>query len=252
VRVTRWLSGKDKALEWRSSGGSDAGMVRRLNEDAFLDMPQRLLWAVADGMGGHAAGDVASNEVVASLAGIPSTENLNAASGLVAGGILRANDILRTMAMERGSTVVIGATVVAAVARGRKLALLWAGDSRAYRLRYNKLEQLTRDHDIVSDMERNNASQELIDAVENSNVISRAVGAHNKLEIDEVRVNVEEGDVYLLCSDGLYRELDSLEITEILRENDPARAAARLIDGAVRAGGRDNVTVIVIHAGRRK
>ena len=252
MRVSRWLSGKDKPVDWRSAGGSDAGRVRALNEDAFLDMPQRLLWAVADGMGGHAAGDVASNEVVASLAAIPSTENLNAASGLVAGGILRANDILRTMAIERGTQVVIGSTVVAAVARGHKIALLWAGDSRAYRLRNNRLEQLTRDHDLISDMESKNASQELIDAVENSNVISRAVGAHNKLEIDEVRVNVEEGDVYMLCSDGLYRELDNLEITEILRETDPARAAARLIDKAVRAGGRDNVTAIVMHAGRRK
>ncbi len=252
MRVPRWLQGKGKTLQWRSAGGSDAGKVRRLNEDAFLDMPQRLLWAVADGMGGHAAGDVASNEVVASLAGIPSNENLNAASGLVAGGILRANDTLRTMALERGSEIVIGSTVVAAVARGDKLALLWAGDSRAYRLRGNHLEQLTKDHDLISDMERNNASQELMAAVGKSNVISRAVGAHNKLELDEVRVNVASGDVYMLCSDGLYRELNQETIAEILRESDPARAAARLLDGAVRAGGRDNVTVIVMHANRNK
>ena len=252
MRVPRWLQGKGKGLKWRSSGGSDAGKVRRLNEDAFLDMPQRRLWAVADGMGGHAAGDVASSEVVASLAAIPSTENLNAASGLVAGGILRANDILRSMAKERGNKIVIGSTIVAAVARGDTIALLWAGDSRAYRLRGGRLEQLTKDHDLISDMERKNASQELMAAVENSNVISRAVGAHNKLEIDEIRVNVMPGDVYMLCSDGLYRELNDETITEILRESDPARATARLIDGAVRAGGRDNVSVVVIHAGQQK
>jgi len=252
MRVPRWLQGQSKSLTWKSAGGSDPGRVRRLNEDAFLDMPQRLLWAVADGMGGHAAGDVASNEVIAALAGIPSADNLNAASGLVAGSILRVNDQLRSMALERGRQVVIGSTIVTAIARGNKLAVLWAGDSRAYRFRGNRLEQLTKDHDLLFDMEQQNASEELKAAVENKNVISRAVGAHNKLDIDEVRVNVEPGDVFMLCSDGLYRELSDETISNLLRETDPARATARLLDSAVLAGGRDNVSVIVMHAGRHK
>jgi len=248
MRVPRWLRGSTEGIRWKSAGGSDAGNVRSFNEDAFLDMPERQLWAVADGMGGHAAGDVASNEVVASLANIAASEKLNAASGLVAGAILRANDQLRHMARERGKGVVIGTTVVAATARGNRMALLWAGDSRAYRLRGNAFSQLTHDHDLLSDMTAKNASEELIAAVMQSNVVARAVGAHDKLDIDEVRVSVEPGDAYLICSDGLYKEVSDERIQTILRETDPARSAALLIDAALKSGGRDNVTVIVMHA----
>jgi len=248
MRVPRWLRGSTEGIRWRSAGGSDAGNVRSFNEDAFLDMPERQLWAVADGMGGHAAGDVASSEVIASLANISASEKLNTASGLVAGAILRANDQLRLMGRERGKDVVIGTTIVAATARANRMAFLWAGDSRGYRLRGSVLTQLTNDHDLLSDMTAKNAPQELIASVMQSNVVARAVGAHDKLEIDEVRVAVQPSDVYLLCSDGLYKEVSEDRIRNILKETDPARSAALLIDAALKSGARDNVTVIVMHA----
>jgi len=211
-------------------------------------MADRRLWCVADGMGGHAAGDVASDEVIASHAMLATAETLNTASSLVAAAITRANDQLRHMGRERGKDVVIGATVVSAVARKDRLAILWAGDSRAYRFRRNALTQLTRDHDLLSEMESQNAPQNLIESVLKSNVVARAVGAHDRIDIDEVRVQVMSGDVYLLCSDGLYKEVSDDRIAQILRETDPARATALLIDAALIAGGRDNVTVVVMHA----
>jgi len=246
MKLPKWMRGSGDLI-WMSAGGSDAGRVRELNEDSFLDMPSRQLWVVADGMGGHASGDVASSEVIAAISAVGLAENLNAISGLVATAVLGVNDQLRSMARERGSQVVIGSTFVAAVARGDKMAILWAGDSRAYRLRGNRFEQLTRDHDLLTDMQRQNASEELIAAVGNSsNVVSRAVGAHDKLKLEEIRASVQPGDTYLLCSDGLYKELSDEQIGHLLREGGAGRGAARLIDMAVRAGGRDNVTVIVM------
>jgi len=97
-------------------------------------------------------------------------------------------------------------------------------------------------------MESQNAPQNLIESVLKSNVVARAVGAHDRIDIDEVRVQVMSGDVYLLCSDGLYKEVSDDRIAQILRETDPARATALLIDAALIAGGRDNVTVVVMHA----
>lgn len=251
MRRPGWLKG-GSTIVWRSASATDAGRVRSFNEDSLLDMSDRKLWAVADGMGGHAAGDVASSEVVASLAQIASAEKLNTASTLVAGAISRANDQLRHMARERGKGVVIGTTVVSAVARGSRMALLWAGDSRAYRLRGQTLQQLTRDHDLLSDMQDKNAPEDLIAAVMQSNVVARAVGAHDHLDIDEVRVAVEPGDAYLLCSDGLYKEVSEARIAEIMRDSDPARATALLLDAALLAGGRDNVSVVVMHAQKGK
>lgn len=248
VGMSRWLRGKQNSLQWLSASVTDVGRVRQLNEDSILDLPKRGIWAVADGMGGHAAGDVASGEIVSALAQLNAPDNLNACSGQVAGAILHVNDRLRSIANERGASTVIGSTVVAACARGSRMAILWAGDSRAYRFRNNRLEQLTRDHDLASDMAARNASEELMNAIVNSNVVSRAVGAHDELQIDEIRVAVEPGDAYLLCSDGLYKEVGDDGMSGALRETDPGRACARLMDAALLAGGRDNVSAIVIQA----
>jgi len=242
-----WLRGHSNGIAWKSAGVSNVGKIRTLNEDEFMDMPQRRLWAVADGMGGHAAGDVASGVVIHALAKLGNAEKLNSASGNVAAAIENANSMLRFVANERGKDVVIGTTIVAAVARGDRMAILWAGDSRAYRLRGNHFEQLTRDHDLLTDMKEQNAPAELIDAMK-SNVISRAVGAHEKINIDEIRVEVRQHDVFLLCSDGLYREVPEHQIKAILREKDPARSSALLVEAALSAGARDNVTVVVIRA----
>ncbi len=237
----------NNGYKWQSAGRTDVGKVRTLNEDEFMDIPARQLWAVADGMGGHAAGDVASETVIQALETIGFVEKINDASGLVANAIIKANEHLRHLARERGKDVVVGATVVAAVARGNRMAILWAGDSRAYRLRNTHFEQLTHDHDILSDMKAKNAPTELIESMK-SNVISRAVGAHDKLNLDEVKVEVQVDDVFLLCSDGLYREVPEHQIKAMLREKDPSRSANLLIDAALRSGARDNVTVVVLRA----
>lgn len=248
VNVPKWLRGRNGTLVLRSAAGSDTGHVRTHNEDAFLDMPQRMMWAVADGMGGHADGAIASKEIVASLSGIAPSAKLNASSGQIANSILSTNDRLRAMAKERGDQTVIGSTVVAACARADKMAFLWAGDSRAYRLRANRLEQLTHDHDLENELTRFNISQNVLGGEHRPNMVSRAVGAHDKLDLEEVRVTIQPGDSFMLCSDGLYREVPDDKIQTLLLETDPARACARLLDAALMAGARDNVTVIVINA----
>jgi len=240
----------DKAtnLHWSSASRTHVGMVRKLNEDAYLELANRGLWVVADGMGGHAAGDVASRMIVDALAAMPEQSSL----GSYISEVHQQLDVVnRTLADEasRRRERVIGSTVVALIVRNRHGVALWAGDSRAYRYRKGNLTQLTRDHSQVEDL----VSQGLItrEQAEHhpaSNVITRAVGVSAELELDSEMFEVEEGDVYLLCSDGLYNEVTAAEIENSLAVGNSQKSCDMLIDQALSRGARDNVSVIVVCA----
>jgi protein phosphatase len=232
------------SLRWVSAAATDVGNVRSLNEDAFLDRADIGLWAVADGMGGHDAGDLASRSIVESLAAVCRSENLGASVEEIRYRLLDVNRALRTEAGKRGESV-IGSTVVALVAVGRHAVSLWAGDSRIYLFRDGSLRRLTRDHSQVEELI---ASGTLTpDQAEHhpaSNVITRAVGGGDDLTLDAQIQELAEGDVFLLCSDGLNKEVNDQEIAELLGQTDPMAAAQSLVDLACRRGGRDNVTAL--------
>ena len=135
-------------IRWVSAAATSVGKVRKLNEDAFLDESERGSWAVADGMGGHDAGDYASRVVVDALSDLPEAKSIGARVDVVTGLIDTANRDLLEVARERQARIV-GTTLVALVTRARQAAVIWAGDSRAYRLRGGKLRQLTRDHSRI-------------------------------------------------------------------------------------------------------
>lgn len=233
------------ALSWRSIGKSHIGAVRTLNEDAYLDRPELGIWCVADGMGGHDAGDQASISVVTALAMVQKAGNLSELISAAKARLSAVNDSLNTLARQKSVTA--GSTVVALLSQGTHVAVIWAGDSRAYLYRDGELRQLTTDHSRVQLMvSRGLIGADEADAHPDANLITRAVGVSANVEFDTQILKAEAGDTYLLCSDGLYREVSGDEIAAALASDDAELACDRLIAKALDGGGEDNISVIVI------
>ncbi|MGB5537318.1 MAG: protein phosphatase 2C domain-containing protein [Thiogranum sp.] len=233
-------------LHWSSASRTHVGMVRKLNEDACLELAGLGIWAVADGMGGHAAGDFASQSVVEALAAIPKPASLGALVGEVHQRLQAVNQRLSEEAGKRREQV-IGSTVVVLLTYGNHAVSVWAGDSRAYRYRQGELAQLTRDHSQVEELVAQGLiTREQAEHHPSSNVITRAVGVANSLELDSDMFEVQEGDVFLLCSDGLYNEVNDPEIKQALAVGDCQYSCDLLVDRALARGARDNVTVVVV------
>ncbi|MFL5335911.1 MAG: PP2C family protein-serine/threonine phosphatase [Geminicoccaceae bacterium] len=231
-------------IAFRSALRSHVGHVRELNEDSAAALPERGLWVVADGMGGHERGDHASRLVTSSLARMPPTDGAVDLLRLVQATLASCNRELHEEAAKDGLS---GCTVVVLLAAEGHIACLWAGDSRLYRLRAGRLERLTQDHSVV---------QELIDQGEIAteaardhpwrNRITRAVGIDERLELDALQDRVLPGDRYLLCSDGLTGELTDEEIAGLLAGPTADAAAERLLELTLTRAARDNVTLIVV------
>lgn len=222
--------------------------MREVNEDACLEQPLRGLWAVADGMGGHTLGDFASRLVIDTLSGPGSFDSLDELLAALRQQLQTANRQLREEALSR-DVHIIGSTVVVLAACDTCCGYLWAGDSRLYLYRQGRLQQLSHDH---SQLEELRARGELPpeDSINYPprNMITRAVGAIDTLDIDEGRIAVNDGDVFLLCSDGLSNEVTEQEMSNALLSGDCQAAADTLINLALRRGGRDNITVVVARA----
>jgi protein phosphatase len=235
-------------FRWTSGSRSDAGLVRRVNEDACLDQPERGLWAVADGMGGHTAGDVAARMAVEALSSVQPPQGLEE---FVAATEARLQFVNRQLRAEAAARKVkrIGSTVVVLLAWERYCAYLWAGDSRIYLCRRGRLRLLTRDHNVLEELRSRGAvpSDSGIRRVAHSR-ITRAVGVGDELDLDGDFVAVEDGDVFLLCSDGLSNELSEREMTDALLPGNCQQASEALIDAALKAGGHDNISAVVVRA----
>jgi type VI secretion system protein ImpM len=234
---------------WVSAHATHTGRVRDHNEDALLDSPALRLWAVADGMGGHAEGSVASAAVARALAEVEGAGGLETRVAAARAAVARANRELRERARAHPWTDVIGSTVVTLVAEGDRVACLWAGDSRAYLYREQRLTAVTHDHNVLEELLSNGQFEPSQAATfEGGNALTRAVGGADELQLDEVRLAVRPGDLFLLCSDGLTREVPDAEIAQALADPDLRRACDALVARAVEHGGRDNVTVVAVRA----
>ena len=231
---------------WHSASLSDTGLVREINEDACHEMPAEQIWLVADGMGGHHAGEVASQAVVDSVDRIEPVERLSEKIAQVCARIQDANALLVQEGRRRGDGV-IGSTVAVLILNDRQAACIWAGDSRIYRLRNGRLRQLTRDHRWVEEfVSRGLMSRQAADNHPLSNEITRAVGADSKLELSVELRTLLPGDKFLICSDGLYGEVAEAEIADILSTKSMGDACRSLVAAAKRNGAHDNVTVVVV------
>ena len=235
-------------FRWTSASRSHAGLVREVNEDACLEQPERGLWAVADGMGGHALGEFASRLAIRSLIDLPAAQSLQQYVADARERLQSANRRLRAEAALR-DVPIIGTTIVALLASGRRCAYLWAGDSRIYLFRAGRLRLLTRDHsEVEAARSRRQSSPDETLHRPAANLITRALGAADTLEIDGGTVEVVDGDVFLLCSDGLSNEVSEPAIEQALLPGNCPQASQALLDLALQRGGRDNITAVVVRA----
>lgn len=226
---------------------TDVGLKRKINEDSLLAAPERNLWVVADGMGGHEAGEVASAMVVDALRGLPHTADLDELGDRAVEALRGVHgELLRlAAASERGGS--IGTTVVGLALDGESYRCFWAGDSRAYLLRDGMIRRLTRDHSLVQTLvDSGMLKPEEAERHENSNVITRAVGVGRALEVDFVSGDARPGDRFLLASDGLTRVVDDQEIAAELERGSLEETTDRLVETVLARGAPDNVTVVVL------
>lgn len=235
------------SFRWTSASRTDVGNVRKVNEDAVLDLSAQGLWVVADGMGGHAAGDVASQMLVGKLGGIDSHDRFSELVNDIEERVLEVNRRLFEMSTRDDPPRVIGTTLAALVANGRHAVAMWVGDSRVYRLRGGKFRQVTKDHSEVNEMiEQGVLSEE--EALDHpaANVVTRAVGGLERLFVDLDLVELADGDRFLVCSDGLFKDVSEKEMGEIVGKGSCVDASDALIETVLEREAPDNVTVIVV------
>jgi len=225
---------------------TDVGLRRKVNEDSLLVRTERGLWAVADGMGGHDAGDVASSKVTESLLELPDAGNLDQLVESAVVALKKVNQDLIQLAGAAGSEKSIGSTVVGLAIADGQFRCFWAGDSRGYRVRDGQIVQLTRDHSLVQDLVDSGMLQpdEAVDHP-NSNIITRAVGVAEELRVDTVSGDVQRGDQFFLATDGVTRLISDEELAQELSISPPAFAARKLIETVLARGAPDNASLII-------
>jgi serine/threonine protein phosphatase PrpC len=236
---------------FRCWASTHAGAVRSYNEDHLVSRPDLGIWAVADGAGGHEAGEVASGKIAELLEGIPPDLSAGQVLAEVRSRLAQAHAALREEAARRGPRAVVASTVVVLLARDTHFACLWAGDSRAYLLRNGTLTQISRDHSLLQELlDSGMITAEQAVGHPQANVITRAVGADAEtLDLDKVTGQLVPGDRFLLCSDGLSKTLPESELIGALGAGSPSE---RLVQAALAHHVNDNVTAVAIDVlGRR-
>ena len=268
------MSIENHSFRWTSAARSHPGRVREVNEDACLEQCEHELWVVADGMGGHTLGEFASSLAVQGLMDLPAAEDLAhgssdraASEGIPSGdGLAHASPELEqrvTVALDRLREVnrrlraealrrevpLIGTTIAALVAAGSRCTCLWAGDSRIYLLRDRRLRQLTRDHNhLEAARSRYVSRSDDTLALPRKNWITRALGGEDTVDIERTTVELIDGDIFLLCTDGLSNEVSELSIEQALLPGVCDWACEALVDMALDGEARDNITAVVVRA----
>ncbi|MCU7931110.1 MAG: protein phosphatase 2C domain-containing protein [Candidatus Thiodiazotropha sp. (ex Codakia rugifera)] len=233
---------------WVSAHLTDKGKVRSINEDACLDRADLGIWAVADGMGGHAAGDLASGMIINALKSTNPGDSLGSLASDVEQRLQQVNYQLLMESEKRGGEI-IGSTVVTLLAYQGYCIYQWAGDSRIYLYRRGVLKQLNRDHSQVEELiEQGIVTSDQAEQSPIANYITRAVGATEELELEAEIFEPCDGDLFLLCSDGLNKEVRDVEIAEILSLYSFQEAIQKLLNLTMDRGARDNVTLVLVQA----
>jgi protein phosphatase len=242
-----------------SAGLTDIGRKRDNNEDIFYNDDHVGIYIVADGMGGHRAGEVASSTVVSSIKDYMEAfhtssaalegrgSRVSPAASAVCHGIELANRVVYQLSQDQGSYKGMGSTAAVAYIYDNTLVTANVGDSRIYLIRENDIEQVTQDHTLLAEQMRKNPDWDPSTAsIPMKHILLRAVGIHENVEADVYEIQPLPGDLILICSDGLTDMLSDEEIHRIVREGGPLdEICSRLVDSANEKGGQDNITVVI-------
>jgi len=237
-------------MNLRAAARTDVGRKRRGNEDCYAVAEDLGLYLVADGMGGHTAGQVASE--IASQAAVGALRTLVDASASLTDklrfAVTAANREILDTAQRKPELAGMGTTLVALLAESDRVALAHVGDSRAYLIRGGRIRQLTDDHSLVAELvRRREITETAARGHPHRHVLTRALGVRRSVEPDLAELTPEAGDIFVLCSDGLTGHVRDAEIAEVASgADDPAAACAELVDLANDRGGDDNITVLVL------
>lgn len=234
------------------SSATSVGCIRSLNEDSFFvsepDSKGTVLAIVADGMGGHNAGEVASGKAVGILQNGIFRETDMSAKDVLIKAVEDANQEIYEMSINKENLSGMGTTITACLAMENTVTAVQVGDSRLYLIRKDKISQITKDHSLVEMLVENGTiTKEEAKNHPQKNIITRAVGTDKTVEADIYEFSVKKGDTVLLCSDGLVNMVDDEEILSVIKSAETLDAAANtLVSQAEKAGGTDNITVILI------
>ncbi|MFT5809732.1 MAG: protein phosphatase [Gammaproteobacteria bacterium] len=232
-----------------SHGITDIGHVRTKNEDSILLLPEESSWVVADGMGGHQSGDFASQTITQNMGLFEQQPTLEDSILLMEENLINSNAIIRKKALKLGRNTTIGSTVVSCHIWGKFMFTFWAGDSRLYLHRDDQLIRLTEDHSYVEELVKMGKIEakdaELHPA---SNVVLKAVGIDDDFRVDFSYFEMQDDDIYVVCSDGLYKDLSESKISDVIQANrdDLPLLNQSLLSSSLDAGGSDNISIITI------
>lgn len=239
-------------ISLQSFGQTHVGAVRKINEDSLLEYPEQNIWVVADGMGGHEAGDVASQMLISTITNYIREHAYNGVNvDILRQAILTANEKIIDYSHSQLAGKTAGSTIVLLWVDGDIAHWLWAGDSRGYRFYHQDLKQVTRDHSHVNELiDQGILSADEAEKHPMGNVITRAIGVVESIEIDHISHPIVEGEMLLLCSDGLTGELSDAGIAELLQQQSVINAGSSLMHAALGKGAKDNVTLILVSVSR--
>lgn len=232
---------------WRSQGTSHPGNKRSINEDAYLDLSEIGLWAVADGMGGHKAGDVASRLIIENLKQLDEPNSIGNFVGMVCDCLHDVNEELIDLSRAYDDQV-IGSTIVVLLHYGSDGAIVWAGDSRVYRIRDKQISLLTVDHCIAEEyIAQGIYDREKAYSLTDAAILTRAVGGEDFLDLDIIRFPLQTDDTYILCSDGLYKELSAEDLLALHQQKQAIEEFPMVaLQHALQGTARDNISLVVV------
>lgn len=233
----------------KSAARTDQGKVRERNEDAFINSPDLKVWVVADGMGGHDNGHIASRMVVEGLSDLELEADFDKRIDQVRQCLHVVNQKLspdRTVI--RGQTAsFMGSTVVVLLLEGHRMACIWAGDSRCYLLRKGAIYQVTKDHAVWQElMDEEGLSQQEAQQQKGSFALTRAIGVGKDLKLEIVEMEAQAGDKFLLCTDGVYQYITYDQLYFVLNKASPSLAIEQLFHDVLATEAKDNLTAIIV------
>lgn len=234
----------------RSAARTDQGKVREKNEDAFINYPDRKIWVVADGMGGHDNGEIASRMVVEALADLELAQDFDERVKQITRSLRFVNKQLT----QQDKTVVkgqlpsiMGTTVVALLIEDYRMACIWAGDSRCYLFRKGNIYQVTKDHAVWQElMDEQQLSMQEAQQQKGSFALTRAIGADEELSLGIVEMEITTGDRFLLCSDGIYQYVSYDQLYQAMSKASPHLAIEQLFHDVLATEAKDNLTAIIV------